>query len=408
MTTAQISPAIHYIGVNDRTTTRFEGLWPLPYGVSYNSYLVTGSDKIAIIDGVEVSHALRQIDSIKKIAGDRTPDYLIINHMEPDHSGAIRVLRQAFPNLVIAGNAQTLAMVRGYYGIDTGTLTVKDGDTLNLGDGCTLRFTLTPMVHWPETMMTYLEEEQTLFTGDALGCFGALNGAVTDEEMNTDRYFPEMVRYYSNIVGKYGMFVQKALRKFDRVKISTVCSTHGPVWRRRIADVVALYDKLSRYEPLDNGVTIVYGSMYGNTEQMAEAAARELAAQGIKEIAMFNASYTELSYLLTELFTHRGLVVAAPTYSDNLFPPVATFLEAMATRGVKNREVMIIGSHTWSQQAIKRMAAMLETCKIAAVAEPVSLKHAPDSSDFANCREAAHALASALHTIAQEGLTNDS
>ncbi len=185
------------------------------------------------------------------------------------------------------------------------------------------------------------------------------------------------------------------------------CATHGPVWRKRIAEVVSLYDKLSRYEPLDNGVTIVYGSMYGNTEQMAEAAARELAAQGIKEIAMFNASVTNLSYLLTELFTHRGLVVAAPTYSDTLFPPVATFLEAMATRGVKNREVMIIGSHTWSQQATKRMAATLEACKIAAVAEPVSLKHAPDSSDFENCREAARALASALHTIAQEGLTND-
>lgn len=407
MTTAQISPAIHYIGVNDRTTTRFEGLWPLPYGVSYNSYLVTGSDKIAIIDGVEVSHALRQIDHIREIAGDRTPDYLIINHMEPDHSGAIRVLRQAFPNLVIVGNAQTLAMVRGYYGIDTDTLTIKDGDTLSLGDGCTLRFTLTPMVHWPETMMTYLEEEHTLFGGDAFGCFGALNGAVTDEEMNTDRYFPEMVRYYSNIVGKYGMFVQKALRKFDDVKITTVCSTHGPVWRKRIGEVVGLYDKLSRYEPLDNGVTIVYGSMYGNTEQMAEAAAGELAAQGVKEIAMFNASVTDLSYLIAELFTHRGLVVAAPTYSDTLFPPVAAFLEAMATRGVKNREVMIIGSHTWSQQATKRMAATLEACKIAAVAEPVSLKHAPDSSDLTNCREAALALASALHTIAQEGLTND-
>ena len=173
MRTSNISGKVYYIGVNDRTTSRFEGLWPLPLGVSYNSYLVDGGDKVAIIDGVEVSHALRQIDHIKSILGDRQPDYMVINHMEPDHSGAIRMLRQAFPGLTIVGNTQTLGMVRGFYGVDDNTLTVKDGETLDLG-GATLRFALTPMVHWPETMMTYLEEEHTLFSGDAFGCFGAL------------------------------------------------------------------------------------------------------------------------------------------------------------------------------------------------------------------------------------------
>ena len=202
MKSAKLSNTIHYIGVNDRTTHKFEGMWPLPAGVSYNSYLVTGSEKAAIIDGVEVSHALQQIDSIQEILGDRKPDYLILNHLEPDHSGSIRILRQTFPDITIVGNAQTLAMVKGFYGLDANTLTIKDGESLSLGENTTLTFALTPMVHWPETMVTYYAEEKTLFSGDAFGCFGALNGAVVDRQMNTGRYFPEMIRYYSNIVGK--------------------------------------------------------------------------------------------------------------------------------------------------------------------------------------------------------------
>lgn len=212
MKTAIISKFVHYIGVNDRCTRKFEGLWPLPAGVSYNSYLIEGPDKCAIVDGVDCAHALQQIDHIKAILGDRRPDYLIINHMEPDHSGAISILRQTFPGLTVVGNALTLGMVAGFYGAEGPTLTVKDGDTLSLGEGCTLRFVITPMVHWPETMMTYLNEEATLFSGDAFGCFGALNGAVLDTDMDTERYFPEMVRYYSNIVGRYGEFVQRALK----------------------------------------------------------------------------------------------------------------------------------------------------------------------------------------------------
>lgn len=181
MRRAAITSKVSYIGVNDRTTHLFESMWPLPYGVSYNSYLVDGGDKVAVIDGVEASFALRQIEHIKAILGaDRTPDYLVINHMEPDHSGGIELLRQAFPDIVIVGNAQTLSMVNGFYGVEGATLAVKDGDALPLGPGATLRFYLTPMVHWPETMMTCLEEERVLFSGDAFGCFGALNGAVLD------------------------------------------------------------------------------------------------------------------------------------------------------------------------------------------------------------------------------------
>ena len=396
MKVSRISERVHYIGVNNRTSEIFEAMWPIPYGVSYNSYLVSGSEKSAIIDGVDANYALRQIDHIYELDGGRHPEYLIINHMEPDHSGAIRMLRNAFPNITIVGNAQTLAMVKGFYGVDTNTLAIKDGDTLSLGDGTTLRFALTPMVHWPETMMTFLEEEKTLFSGDAFGCYGALNGAVVDTDMNTDHYFPEMVRYYSNIVGKYGQFVQRALKKLENLEISTICTTHGPVWRSRLSEVVDLYDKLSRYEPLDNGVTIIYGSMYGNTEAMAERAAEAFAEAGIRDIAVHNASMADLSYMLADIFRHRGLVIASPTYSDTLFPPIRNVMEAIVTRSVKNREIMMVGSCSWSQQAVKVMSGYLDALNTSCTVDPLTIKHAPTSEQIEQCREAAKTLAGKL------------
>lgn len=399
MKTERISERIHYVGVNDRTTHRFEGMWPLPMGVSYNSYLIEGSEKCAIVDGVEVSHSLQLVDHVNALLGGRKPDYLIINHMEPDHSGAIRILRNVYPDLVIVGNVQTLSMVKGFYGEESGTLAVKDGDTLSLGPETTLQFALTPMVHWPETMMTYLREEQTLFSGDGFGCFGALNGAVIDNEMDTARYFPEMVRYYSNIVGKYGTFVQRALKKLAGIELSTICPTHGPVWRSEIAKVVGLYDTLSRYEPLDNGVTIVYGSMYGNTELMAETAADALADAGIKEISVLNASVTDLSYIIADIFRHRGLVIASPTYSNTLFPPITAVMEAISIRGIQNREILTIGSHTWAHQAVYEMGRHLTDAKLTTITDPVIVKQAPDSDTLAQIRAAATLLAQKLKEV---------
>lgn len=396
MDSYKISDHVHYIGLNDRTTHLFEALWPLPFGVSYNSYLITSKDRCAIVDGVEASHALRQIELINKICGEKKPDYLIINHMEPDHSGGISLLRQAFPDITIVGNALTLGMVKGYYGIDNNTLTVKDGDTLELADDVTLSFAMTPMVHWPETMMTYLVQEKTLFSGDAFGCFGALNGAVVDTDMNVDHYCGEMIRYYSNIVGKYGRFVQRAFKRLEGVELQTVCTTHGPVWRDKIADVTTLYDKLSRYEPLDNGVTIIYGSMYGNTAMLAEEMAHALAQNGVRDIAIHNAAVSNLSYILADVFRHRGLVIASPTYSDSLFPPIRSVVEALSNRSICNRELALIGSHTWAQQAIKIMTQELENCNLVSVATPLNIKHAPDIDDLAHCREMGRLLAAKL------------
>ena len=390
---SQISENIYYIGVNDRTTARFEGLWPIPQGVSYNSYLVVGEEKTAIIDGVETSHAPAQIEAIRRILGDRRPDYLVINHMEPDHSGSIAMLRNAFPGLTVVGNAQTLAMVNGYYGIGCDTMAVKDGDSITLGSDVTLQFYLTPMVHWPETMMTHAVEARILFTGDAFGCFGALNGAVVDTDMDVEPYFPEMVRYYSNIVGKYGRFVMKAIEHVGGLDFNTVCSTHGPVWREHLGRVVDLYSALAAYKPIDEGATVIYGSMYGNTARMAEAVARGLAEGGVRRIAMHDVSVSDTSYIIADIFRHRRIVLAAPTYSDTLFPPMAAIIEAMATRGITNRKAALVGSYTWAPRALKAMTESLGRCNVEIVGEGLSLKQAPDGASLEACRELGRRLA---------------
>lgn len=390
MNIKEIKAGVYYVGVNDRTTQRFEALWPLPYGVSYNSYIVTG-EKTALIDGVEISQCDNLVKHIKEIIGDKHPDYLVINHMEPDHSGAIKVLRGYYPNMTIVGNAKTLEMVNGFYGISENVIAVKDNDTLDLG-GKTLSFRLTPMVHWPETMMTYVAEDKVLFSGDAFGSFGALNGAVVDEEMDIEPYIPEMYRYYSNIVGKYGMPVQKALAKTSDLAVDYICSTHGPVWHSEVSRVVSIYDRLSKYEAED-GVVIVYGSMYGNTQEMAEAIATRLAERGVKKIKMHNVSYSHLSYILSDIFQYKGLIIGAPTYSNTLFPLIESVIQAIKTRELKNRVVGSFGSFTWASKAVSRINEVLEESHLLD-AEIVSVenKQAPGAIDIEKCRALADAI----------------
>ena len=221
---------IHYVGVNDRVKHRFEGLWILPQGVSYNSYLIDDEQGVALIDTVDAAFFGEYLDKIKEVIGERPIDYLIINHMEPDHSGSLQMIRQVYPHIRLVGNKKTMEMVQGYYGAAReDDMLVADGDTLDLGHH-KLHFYLTPMLHWPETMVTYCETEQVLFSGDAFGCFGALNGNVVDTQMNTAAYWPEMERYYAAILGKFGAPVQTALKKLAPLNISMICSTHGPVW----------------------------------------------------------------------------------------------------------------------------------------------------------------------------------
>ena len=239
----KISERIYYVGVNDRNKTLFEGLWPLPNGVSYNAYLID-DEKTCLIDTVEVDFFMPFLENLREVLGDRPLDYVVVNHMEPDHSGSLALIRKYYPQVQVIGNKKTFDMMKGFYQLEDGLIEVKNGDSIELG-ALTLNFVLTPMVHWPETMMTLCGT--TLFSGDAFGCFGALNGAFVDEQMNCDTYWLEMVRYYSNIVGKYGTPVQMALKKLAGVKVDYICSTHGPVWHEHVERVIALYDRLSKY-----------------------------------------------------------------------------------------------------------------------------------------------------------------
>ena len=366
-----VAKDIYYVGVNDRQKALFENLWPLPGGVSYNSYLIV-DDKTVLVDTVDICYSDLFFKRVAKLLNGRKLDYLVVDHMEPDHAGSIRLLRQIYPDVKIIGNKQTFGMLAGYHGITDGLHEVKEGDTLDLGHH-KLSFYMAPMVHWPEVMVTYEETEKVLFSADAFGTFGTLDGGVLDTDLDTDRFWSEMTRYYANIVGKYGAPVQRALKKLSGLEIQTICSTHGPVWTRQSGDVIALYDRLSRYEGLD-GVTIVYGSMYGHTEQMAEDIATALSDGGVRHIAMHNVSKSHGSYILRDVFNYRGLIVGCPTYSGQLYPEVEMVLSEIKLREVKDRLFSYFGSFTWAGAAVKHLAAYAEAMKWEVVGTPVEQK----------------------------------
>ncbi len=389
----ELKKNIHYVGVNDRKTALFENLWPIPYGVSYNSYLIA-DEKVALIDTVEAGHFDLFLKKIRRVIGDRPIDYLVINHMEPDHSGSIRLIKQFYPDITLVGNKQTFGMVDGYYGKDGNRLTIGEGDTLSLGSH-TLTFSLIPMVHWPETMVTYDVTEKVLFSGDAFGCFGALNGGVVDAHINTDVYWREMERYYSNIVGKYGVPVQAALKKLGGLEIDAICSTHGPVWTVEIPRVISIYDRLSRYEA-EGGVVIAYGSMYGNTEEMAECIAEELSRQGVRNVVMHDVSRTHHSYIIADVFRYKGLIVGCPTYNGGMFPEMEALLGKLAARDVKHRLFAHFGSFTWASIAVKRIAEHNERLKFDMVAAPVEMKHALKEDAHERACELARVMAERL------------
>ena len=378
----EIAKDIFYVGVNDRIKHKFENMLPLPYGVSYNSYLITDK-KTALVDTVDVCYGEVFIDKIKSQLGEKSVDYLIINHMEPDHSGSISLIRKYYPNMTIVGNKKTLEMLEGYYGIDDNTLEISDGEVLSLGKH-KLQFHFTPMVHWPETMMTYDETENVLFSGDAFGCFGTLDGGVMDTEMNVDKYWDEMIRYYANIVGKYGAPVQKALQKLTPLDIKIICSTHGPVWKEYVSKAVDIYDRMSRYEGKE-GAVVVYGSMYGNTERMAEAVAQGLTMGGIKNVILHNVSKSDASVILRDIFKYKGLVLGSPTYSNELYPEIDSLLKKMEIRGIKKRDFAYFGSFTWAGIANKKLAEFGEKMKWRTINFTVEEKMGLKDSNYQSC-----------------------
>lgn len=380
------SKLINYVGTDDLRDFLFEGQWTLPEGVAYNSYVVV-DDKIALIDTAASAFGDKFIDEVIKATGGRSVDYLIINHMEPDHSGLISRARATWPDMTIVTNAKAVPMVAGYHGITDNILTVKENDVLNLGH-CSLVFKMTPMVHWPETMMTYLPEEETLFSGDAFGCFGAQKGREVD---HFEEFRDEMVRYYASIVGKYGQTVQAAFKKLAGVPVSRICSTHGPVWENDIPKVLDIYDRMSRYQT-EKGVCIVYGSMYGNTAEAAKAIYNECTARGIK-CAIHDAVTENPSFIYKDVFEYDTLVCGAPTYNNDVFPAVAHILQGVAARLVKNHRFASFGSYTWVGGSVKLMNQAAESAGLQVLCDGMPFKQGfdqakPDVKSFVDILEA--------------------
>ena len=390
----EIKNNVYYVGVNDRNKAKFEGLWPLPEGVSYNSYLIV-DDKVALIDTVDLAFFPQFLDNIREVIGDRPIDYIVINHMEPDHSGSMSLMRKYYPNVEVVGNKKSFNLLKGFYGPPFKEIEVKNGDEISLGKH-NLKFFITPMVHWPETMMTLDLTDNILFSGDAFGCFGALNGGVLDDNINCDEFWLEMVRYYSNIVGKYGTPVQNALKKFNGVQLDYLCSTHGPVWHTHLQRVLSEYDRMSRYDT-EEGVVICYGTMYGHTEAMAEVIAREVSNQGIKNVKVYNVSKTHHSYLIRDVFRYKALVVGAPTYNTGLYHEMEVFLSEIANRDIKNHVIGWFGSHGWASKAVSKIAEWNENhIKFEPVGVPVDMTQALDETSTEQCKALGKAIADRL------------
>lgn len=354
-----VSDSIVWVGANDRHTQLFEGLWPLPWGVCYNAYVIK-DQKTALIDTVKVqtgASLLQKLDLL--LEQGRRLDYLVINHMEPDHSGAIKSIQTAYPGVKLVGNSKTVNFLKNFYGITGDIITVNDGDVLDLGRH-KLKFFLTPMVHWPETMMTYEVTEKILFAGDAFGGFGALTGGIFDDELDVAFFEDETLRYFSNIVGKYCPMVQRAIAKLSGLDIRIIAPTHGPVWRSNPGHILNLYDRWSRHEA-EEGVVLVYGSMYGNTEKMMEAISTGLADEDLSRVRIHNVSSTHVSYLIRDAWRFRGLILGSPTYDTGLFPPMDYFIQLLERKKLQRRALGLFGSFAWSGGGVKTLAKFSQT-----------------------------------------------
>ena len=362
--TRRVTDDIVWVGCNDRRLTLFENLFPIPRGVSYNSYLIL-DEKITLLDTVDVCALQQFMENIDYVLDGKEIDYLVVQHMEPDHGAGIQEMMRRFPNMKIVANAKTVQMIGQFFDLpqEDRVVLVKEGDTLTTGTH-TFRFIMAPMVHWPEVMLTYEESEKVLFSADAFGTFGALNGNIFSDELEFDKeWLSDARRYYANIVGKYGMQVQTLLKKAAGLDIQMVCSLHGPVWRENLSYIIDKYDRWSKYEPEDKEVVIIYGSVYGHTEQAVDALAGKLAEKGLRHISAYDVSTTHVSELIAEIFRASHIVIACATYNGGIYPPMENLLNDMKALSVQKRTVALMDNGTWAPTAGKQIVKKLEEMK---------------------------------------------
>ena len=392
--TQKITSDLTWVGASDRRLALFENAYPIPKGISYNAY-VASDEKTVLLDTVDKAVAEQFFENLEHVLAGRGLDYVIVNHMEPDHCATLGDLLRRYPGVTVVGNAKTLTMIGQFFDCDlTGRiLTVKEGESLCTGRH-TFTFYMAPMVHWPEVMVTYDSADKALFSADAFGTFGALNGNLFADEVNFKEIRAEDARrYYANIVGKYGVQVQALLKKAAGLDIALLCPLHGPVWRQDIGWFVEKYQKWSTWTPEDRTALIVYGSIYGHTQNAAEILANALAQRGVKGITLYDAAETDLSELVSEAFRCSHIVLASATYNGGIFTPMETLLLDLKAHALQNRTVALIENGTWSAQSGRQMGDILSSMKNMTVLEgTVSLK----SSVKEVQREELEALADAL------------
>lgn len=390
-----VTKDIYYIGVNDRETALFENMWPLQNGVTYNSYLIV-DEKTALMDTVKINKVDDFLAKLDDALGGRELDYLVIHHMEPDHSSSIETVLNKYPNLKLVGNKKTVDMLKEFYGIEDESkiLTVTEGYELSLGTR-SLTFIMTPMVHWPESMVSYETTDKILFSQDAFGGFGALNGPIFDDEINWSYYESETRRYYSNIVGKHSKQVQGVLKKLEALEIKMICPVHGPVWRTNPDKIMQEYSKWANYQTED-GVVIVYGSMYGNTTTMADTVARHLAEEGIKNVKMYDVSKTHASHIISDIWKYKGLILGSCAYNNGLFPPMSNLVNLIKMNNIKSHVLGIFGSYSWSGGGVKMLKEFADSSDYDFIDHIVEVKSAPKSEDLASLAILAKEMAKKL------------
>ena len=385
---------LYYVGASDRRLTLFENVYPIPRGVSYNAYVLL-DEKTVLLDTVDWSVGERFLENLEQVLGERPLDYVVINHMEPDHCATLTAVLNRWPAAQVVGNAKTLTLVGQFFDLEVSGrgVTVKEGDTLETGRH-TLTFLMAPMVHWPEVMVTYDTVDKTLFSADAFGTFGALSGNLFADEVDFPRdWLDDARRYYTNIVGKYGPQVQSLLKKAAGVEIAALCPLHGPIWRENVGWFVDKYQLWSTYTPEDRAVAIFCGSVYGHTENAAEILADRLAQKGVRDIRLYDVSRTDVSCLIGEAFRCSHLVFASATYNNGIFTPLENLLLDLRAHNFQNRTVALVENGSWGPQAGKLMGEIVSSMKnMTVLGETVTLKSSVKPAQ----REALEALADML------------
>ena len=362
--TRKVKDDLIYVGGSDRRLSRFENLFPIPKGVSYNSYVLL-DEKTVLFDTADESISRQYIENVVHALNGRPLDYMVVQHMEPDHCAMIDDMLRRYPEAKMVCSAKAVGMFAQFYGTDVAAraLVVKEGDKLSTGEH-TLHFVMAPMVHWPEAMVTYDDVDKVLFSADGFGSFGALNGNVFADEVDFNRdWLDDARRYYTNIVGKYGASVQTLLKKAAGLEIAVICPLHGPIWRENLSYILEKYQKWSTYEAEDQAVVIMYASMYGNTASAADALAGALAVRGVKKIAVYDVSNAHVSELISEIFRASHLVFAAPTYNAGIYPVMENLLSDMKALAVQKKTVAVMENGTWAPTAAKQVKEKISEMK---------------------------------------------